>query len=219
MEDVAVVELATSGSLNVTRGTAPSLTITAGEQIIDRLTAEVDDGVLRLGSQGEPREYVGEIRYELVVSTLSSITVEGSGDARVDVTGATDPSIVVRGSGDVEAVGVDARSLSLTLEGSGSIDVAEAQAPKLTVRIEGSGDVRIDGAVDEQDVELRGSGDYTAAGLDSIDARIAIRGPGEAEVSVSGTLDAVVDGSGEITYAGDPRVTKKITGSGELHRR
>lgn len=145
VEDVAVVELATSGSLDVTVGTTPSLTITAGEQVIDRLTADVESGVLRLGFRDEPREYVGEIHYELVVSALSSISVLGSGDARVDLAGATDPSIIVRGSGDVEATGIDAQTVALTLDGSGSIGVNDAAARQLTVRIDGSGGVRIDG--------------------------------------------------------------------------
>lgn len=218
VEDVAVVELATSGSLDVTLGPMPSLTITAGDQVIDRLTADVESGVLRLGFRDEPHEYVGEIHYELVVSTLSSISVLGSGDARVDFAGATDPSIIVRGSGDVEAIGVDAQTVALTLDGSGSIGVDDAAAPQLTVRIDGSGGVHIDGSVTAQDVELRGSGDYSASDLDSEDARVTVRGSGQASVSVSRALDAVVAGSGEITYLGDPRVTKDISESGELNR-
>lgn len=216
--DVAVIELATPGSLNVSLGSAPSLTVTAGEQIIDRLTADVDSGVLRLGMQGEAVDDAGEIRYELVVSTVSSLRVLGSGDARVDFAGAAAPDIVVKGSGSVDASGVDAESATLTIDGSGEITVDDAKTQQLTVSIDGSGTVRIAGDVTRQQVELRGPGEYAATELHSVEARVAIRGSGEASVAVSETLDAVIDGSGEISYSGEAQVTKDISGSGELLR-
>lgn len=217
--DVDVVELDTGGSLHVTLGETPSLTVTAGEKVIDSLTAEVHAGVLRLGTDGEPLAYAGEIRYELTVTSLSSITVLGSGDADVDFTGTSDPVVVVKGSGSVDATGVDAESLSLTMDGSGSISVDGATAEEITVRVEGSGGVSIDGTAARQDAEIRGSGDYSAAGLDSADARVVVLGSGMADVSASASLDAVIDGSGEIAYTGDPRLTEKIEGSGDVIRR
>lgn len=218
VQDVSVVELATGGSLHVELGSTPSLTITAGEQVIDRLTADVDAGLLRLGTEGDSSDYSGEIRYDLVISALSSIRVLGSGDASVDFSGTDDPEIIVKGSGGVEARGVDADTLALTIDGSGDIDVADAFAREVMVRLDGSGSVRIDGTVTAQDTELRGSGEYSAADLQSVDARVVVRGPGEATVSASGTLDAVIAGSGEISYSGNPHVTKEISGSGEVNR-
>lgn len=217
--DVEVVELDTGGSLHITLGGATSLTVTAGEKVIDSLTSEVDGGVLRLGTDGDPLGYAGEIRYDLTVTSLASITVLGSGDAHVDFTGTSDPVVVVKGSGSVDAAGVDAQTLSLALDGSGSIAVAGATAEEITVRVDGSGGVNIDGTAVRQDAEIRGSGDYSADGLDSDDARVVVLGSGMADVSASATLDAVIDGSGEIAYTGDPRLTEKVEGSGDVVRR
>lgn len=210
IEDVAVIELATPGSLDITLGSTPSLTVTAGEQIIDRLTADVDSGVLRLGAKSAPLDYSGE--------AVSSLRVLGSGDARVDLTGTADPDIVVKGSGSVDASGVDAESATLTVDGSGEITIDDAKAEQLTVSIDGPGTVRVTGDVVRQQVELRGPGEYAASALESVDARISVRGSGEASVAVSGSLDALIDGSGEISYSGDAQVTKDISGSGELLR-
>lgn len=218
IEDVAVIELATPGSLDITLGSTPSLTVTAGEQIIDRLTADVDSGVLRLGAKSAPLDYSGEIRYELVVTAVSSLRVLGSGDARVDLTGTADPDIMVKGSGSVDASGVDAESATLTVDGSGEIRIDDAKAEQLTVSIDGPGTVRVTGEVGRQQAELRGPGEYAASALESVDARIAVRGSGEASVAVSGSLDALIGGSGEISYSGDVQVTKDISGSGELLR-
>lgn len=52
-----------------------------------------------------------------------------------------------------------------------------------------------------------------------MDATVVLSGSAMADVQVSGTLDVVIDGSGEIAYSGDPRVMKKISGSGDLVRR
>lgn len=216
VSDASAIELATAGSLNVALGSEPSLTITAGEHIIDRLTADVDDGVLRLGQSGDSHGYVGEIRYDLVVTEVSSITVRGSGDARLDFTGAEHPEIVVKGSGSVDASGVDAESVSLAVDGSGEITVEDATAEELRVSIDGPGAVSISGDIDTQQVELRGSGEFEAADLRTVETRVVLRGSGEARITVSGDLEAVIDGSGEISYSGDARVAKDIAGSGEL---
>lgn len=216
--DVDAVQLNTSGNLTVTLGATPSLTVTAGDRIIDHLTEVVDDGVLRLGMEGEPMLLDGDIRYELTVSSLESLTVDGSGDASIDLSGATEPAITVRGSGDVEASGIDATEATLTIEGSGAIEVQDAAAEHLAVRVDGSGEVTVDGVVDTQRVEIIESGGYHAADLRSTDAFVTVRGSGSATVTADGTLDAV-DGSGAITHSGDADVTKEVIGSGEITRR
>ncbi|MEV4774868.1 GIN domain-containing protein [Microbacterium sp. LWH12-1.2] len=218
IDDVSAVELDTGGSLHITLGNAPSLTVTAGAKVIDLLTAEVSAGVLRLGTQGEFFEYLGEIRYDLTVTSLTSLSVLGSGDATADFAGASDPIILVKGSGSVDATGIDGQTASLTVDGSGSI-AAEAAVRALTARIDGSGGISINGSTTDQIVEIRGAGGYEALELQSANTRIVTRGAGDAELLVSDTLDVIIDGSGDVEYAGDPRVTKSISGSGDLVRR
>lgn len=216
IETVSVVELDTSGELNVVTGDHAALTVTAGENVIDRLTSEVEDEVLHLGLEGEPLAWGGDIRYELSVPTLDAISVLGSGTATVDFTGAAGPIILVKGSGSVHAEGIAADSASITVDGSGSIAIQDIDAPKLTTKIDGAGEITVNGTTGEHDVEIRGSGDYYAHNLESTNARVVIRGSGTADLSVSGALDATIDGSGEIRYAGSPEITQDISGSGEV---
>jgi len=218
ISDVSVVELDSSGDLTVTLGATPSLTVTAGERVIDSLTADVEDGVLRLGTDGESMLGNGKIRYALTVNSLESLTVLGSGDASIDLSGANEPTINVRGSGDVDATGIDAGTAILTPDGSGVIDVRDAVVEELTVRIEGSGGVSIAGTAGTQRVDINGDGRYEASGLRSTQAFVTIRGAGSADVTAEGTLDAVIDGSGDISYSGDARVTEDVSGSGDVSR-
>ncbi|MCK8465951.1 DUF2807 domain-containing protein [Microbacterium sp. KSW4-16] len=217
--DVAAVELDTSGDLTVTLGATPALTVTAGERVIEHLTAHVEGGVLRLGMNGEPVLRNGEIRYELTVSSLESLVVQGSGDARIDLSGAIAPTVTVRGSGDVEATGIDAATAVLRVDGAGEIVAHDTVVEDLTVRIDGSGTVAIDGTARSQDVSIRGSGEHTAEDLRSEDAFVSIRGSGSADVTVDGNLAVVIDGSGDVSYGGEARVTQEIAGSGDVRRR
>ncbi|WP_223628837.1 GIN domain-containing protein [Microbacterium sp. EST19A] len=217
--DVRMVELSTEGDLTISVGPTPALTVTAGERIIERLTAEVSDGVLRLDMAGESVLPNGRITYELTVTSLESIAVLGSGDATVDFTGAIEPVIVSSGSGDIEAAGIDATNADITMDGSGEVTVAGARVQNLTVRIDGSGGATIDGTADTQRVELNGSGEYEAADLRSASAFVGIHGSGGADITATAELEVVLDGSGDVSYGGDALVTKDVSGSGELNRR
>lgn len=219
ISDVRMVELSTEGDLTVSVGAAPALTVTAGERIIDHLTAEVSNGVLRLDMKDGSMLPGGKISYELTVTSLESITVLGSGDATVDFAGASAPVIVSSGSGDVEATGIDAASTDITMDGSGEVTVAGAKVQILTVRIDGSGGAAVDGTADTQRVELNGSGEYEAADLRSTGAFVGVHGAGGADITATAGLEVVLDGSGDVSYGGDARVTKDVSGSGELSRR
>jgi hypothetical protein len=59
--DVTAVVLDTSDDVEITEG-EPSLAIHAPANVLDRLTSEVDDGVLELGRRGGPMPFVGGIR-------------------------------------------------------------------------------------------------------------------------------------------------------------
>ncbi|WP_217183990.1 head GIN domain-containing protein [Streptomyces sp. AC495_CC817] len=219
ISDATIVELDSSGDLTVRVGDTPSLRITAGERVIDRLTAENSGDTLRLGFDDRPAGWSGRITYELTVTSLETLRVLDSGDARVDFTGATAPTIELRGSGEVEASGIDAEEVSVTLDGSGDVELDRVKASSLTVRLSDSGSFSAVGEAATLDAEVTGSGDLDAGSLRSEDVRVVARGSGEIDVHATRTLDVESDGSGDIEYGGDPEVTSSVTGSGELRRR
>ncbi|SEB62296.1 Putative auto-transporter adhesin, head GIN domain [Paramicrobacterium humi] len=214
--DVTAVELDTSGDLVVTLGDEPSLTITAGDRIIDDLTSETDGGVLRLGRKSWGPGTVGPIRYELTVPKLEGVTISGSGDVDADFSGADAVKLAIRGSGDIHATNIDATSLTITLEGSGDITVDGLAADDVTAHIEGSGNITLSGEATEQSLTIEGAGDYDAEELKTVDTIVRIEGSGDVDVFATGTLTANIDGSGSIRYSGDPRVDKSIDGAGEV---
>jgi hypothetical protein len=178
VQGVAEVELATSGDLTLTTGGTPSLTITAGRDVLSHLTSEVQGDRLVLGTKGSVGS-LGEVRYDLVLPAAHVVDLSGSGSIRAD--------------------GLDVDELTVDLSGSGTITLA--------------------GRTGRQTVELDGSGNYRAARLDSTDAEVTVAGSGTADVQVSGTLRAVIEGSGTITHGGGARVDTQIDGSGSVEER
>jgi Putative auto-transporter adhesin, head GIN domain len=196
VDDVTAVALETSGDLVVELGDTPSLTITAGERVLDRLTSEVHDGVLVLGSKGRGWADRGEIEYHLVVTELQAVHL--------------------RGSGDIEADAVTGDALEVVLEGSGDVRLDGVDVDALQVQVDGSGDVVLAGRAGRQAVTLGGSGGYDGGDLRSDDATVSLDGSGDVQVDVAGSLSATVDGSGSVTYTGSPDVESDVQGSGTV---
>lgn len=199
IEKVSAVVLATSGTLTIATGAEPSLSITAGEGVIDELTSDVRDGVLVLDVRRGRLGRIGTISYELVLPTVDHLRVDGSGDARADLAPGDELTLEVAGSGGVAASGVDVDELAVEISGSGSVEV--------------------EGTAGRQSVNLSGSGEYSAPDLTSDEAAVSVEGSGDADVRVARTLDADVSGSGSIRYAGDATVTSNVSGSGGVEPR
>lgn len=198
-DTVTAVVLNGSGTLNLTRSKSPSLQVTAGENIIDRVVTEVDGDVLRLDLRGTIIGNLGSITYDLALPSVTALTLDGSGDISADVS--------------------PGKSLELTLDGSGTIRVREIDVERLTAVLSGSGNITTSGSATTADLLLDGSGNVRAADLEITDATAELGGSGTMDVTASGTLLAILSGSGTITYAGDARVTEEITGSGDIRER
>lgn len=106
---------------------------------------------------------------------------------------------------------------AVQLSGSGMMSVTGVKAAHLTVTLPGSGILRASGTVTRLDVALSGSGEALFAPLIAGHVRATVSGSGLIRVTATASLDAVITGSGAITYSGNPaHVATKITGSGAV---
>lgn len=216
---VGTVDIGTSGTLRLVVGDEPSLTITAGERVIDEITAVVHGDTLAIDLPGRWVN-AGPIDYELVMPALASIEVRGS----ADVTGEIGPdggttTVSVEGSGDVEVTGAaGADSVVVSIAGSGDVELPDVAARATTVRVEGSGEVQLAGTTADLEIVVAGSGGVDAADLVADDVRVEVEGSGTSHVHARRTLEAFVSGSGDVRYAGDPDVTEHVEGSGRVSR-
>jgi hypothetical protein len=120
--------------------------------------------------------------------------------------------------GDGATVTVSTPSLvGARVDGSGDLSVAGLTGGPLRIRGDGSGDVDAHGRLGALDVVEDGSGDLHLGDVVAQSATVNLAGSGDADVHAVRTLSAVVSGSGDVSYAGDPRVTRRdVSGSGDV---
>jgi Putative auto-transporter adhesin, head GIN domain len=181
----------------------------------------------------ETREVSGFTKVEL--SGSAELTIEKTGTESLSISAEDNllPQLTSDVSGDTLILGtkpntsilptkpitysVTVKDLTgMAVSGSGSVRVSNLMTNSLSSKISGSGTITASGAVNDQDVDISGSGRYQAEQMTSKAVKAQISGSGNASVLASDTLDVTISGSGTLTYSGDPKVTQEISGSGKL---
>lgn len=215
---ITAVQLDTSGDLTLSQGESESLTIEAEDNLLPLLTSDVSSGTLKLGTK--PNTGISAtkpIKYTLVVKSLASLELNGSGNIIAsDLTSVDKFTVQSNGSGDISLAALSTNDTTVHLAGSGKLTIANLASAKVVLKIDGSGDAQIAGTTTDQTVSITGSGDFNGEKLVSKTAVVKTDGSGSTTVQVSDTLDATISGSGNITYTGSPTVTQKDDGSGKI---
>jgi hypothetical protein len=197
IEDASTVVLRTGGRVDVRLGDEPALTVTGGENVLERLSTEVDDG-------------------RLVIAIRRGPLIIGDRDLRIDVTVTSLEAVEIDGSGAVSAEFGDAEDVSMRISGSGDIEADDLDAETVRAGISGSGDIDVSGRTESLVIEVSGSGNVDTGDLDATTAQVVVSGSGNVSVNASDELDVTISGSGDVRYSGRPQVRSTISGSGDL---
>lgn len=168
-------------------------------------------------------ELSGPVRAELTVGKQRSVLVKADPETQAELTtevvGSTlRVQLAGRSGGDPRA------SLQISLPHLDSLACrggANARASGLTgvrvqFQIEGTGEVSASGSVGHLEARVDGPGTLDLERLSVRNAEVNVRGPGEVVVSVSGALNATVEGGGGVLYRGDPIVFADTSGAGRV---
>jgi hypothetical protein len=140
-----------------------TLSVTADDNLVSFLTAEVRDGTLYLAYAPDKSFQTSNLPlYHITIADLRAVEVRGSGDVKAEHLDSPALSVTLAGSADVSLVG-RADDLSLTINGSGNLDAGGLAAKRAKVVMSGSGDATVN-AGDTLDVQLSGSGDVEYLG-------------------------------------------------------
>lgn len=107
----------------------------------------------------------------------------------------------------------------LTISGAANCSLKNLESDALDVTVSGAATLDATGSAKKLVISLSGAGDIKAFDLHSDDVTVKLSGAGAAEVNVAKTLSAEISGVGTITYLGDPKVEKSITGIGKITRK
>lgn len=174
------------------------VTVEAQENLHDLIRTENKNGRLEIYGE-ECIKYSEPVIITVGVHDLRGVKVSGSGD--------------ISGGGLFKTEEVDA-----TISGSGNISL-DLSAGSVYASINGSGDITLTGFCDYFEAGISGSGDISAFDLSADDVEAWIAGSGDVRVHALNAIDAKINGSGDITYRGEPTsVETRVNGSGEIRR-
>lgn len=198
-------ELIVEGAIDVYwfRADTPRLVVAAElREDLAKVVTRVSGDTLRIEGQGGSINIAGfgnVVAGRDVWINGGRVVTDDSTTGRVAV-GLASPSapvVTIRGSGDVYLSDMDQADLRLSVQGSGTI-TATGRVLKLMASVSGSGDVHADG-------------------LEVSQARLAVFGSGDISAYARVSVDAEVQGSGDIVIRGNPADrTEQIAGSGRV---
>jgi Putative auto-transporter adhesin, head GIN domain len=162
------VELSGTGELTIEKTGTDSLTISAEDNILPRLSSEVSGVGTKPNTSIVPTK---PITYSLTVKDLTGLGVSGSASVRVSNLTTTSLTTKISGSGTITANGT-ANDQDLEISGSGRYLADRLTSKTANVRISGSGTASVL-VSDMLDVKISGSGSLTYSGNPQVKQEIS----------------------------------------------
>ncbi|WP_169051613.1 head GIN domain-containing protein [Flavobacterium sp. H122] len=194
--------ISVSGSFTVklTSGNEGKISITGEDNILDYVITEVEGRNLKIKFKKNSNiRYTKRIEVTVPVEQIKNVTLSGSGS----ITSATE---------------IKATNFSATQRGSGKINL-NIDTQKLDAVLSGSGQLVLNGSTKNFEITLSGSGRIDSGKMNSENVTVQVSGSGKAAVTASHSISAVVSGSGQINYSGNPKIVEeKVSGSGGINK-
>ncbi|KAA1246925.1 head GIN domain-containing protein [Aquimarina sp. RZ0] len=194
-----------NGSLDVVliSGTEGNIKIDAESNLIQYITIEVKDDILKIYVEKE--YYLKPSKNKKILITVPFI----------DIT-----QVSLSGSGDIYTEDIiKINSFKTRVSGSGDIRLS-IEARDIESSVSGSGDLTLKGITESLKCNVTGSGDVKAFDLKAKNVDASVTGSGDIKITSTHSLKARVIGSGDIDYQGNPeKEDKKVSGSGDITKR
>jgi hypothetical protein len=215
-----IVSVDLSGPIDMTlrQGQTPSLVVRGEQRLLGNIeTVADDDGTLHIGTKGMLLHHRQPLQVVLVLPSLDSLAIHGSGDSTVNGFSGEKLEVQLNGSGNVKFNG-RYKDITAGVHGSGELEMnGGSSSHSIDVALVGSGQMTVVGQCKEFKVEQTGSGDLNAQHLSADEAAVDLRGSGTSIISASKVAAVKLHGSGDVSVYGSPNernITK--TGSGEV---
>lgn len=198
-----------------------SVQIYGSDNIVALMEVSVEKGILIVKFKKNTRiRNMGKLEIRVSAPSLSKATIHGSGDLNFanGLKSGGDLDVAIYGSGDIQGKGIRCNQLSTTISGSGSVTLNEIVATQASARISGSGDVNLSGTSTNVDYKISGSGSIEATNLKATNVTAQISGSGNISCYATENLKGSANGSGEVTYKGDPRIDFSRNGRRNLNK-
>jgi hypothetical protein len=199
LDAIRAIEATHSFAVTVERGDEPAVLVEADDNLHEDVIVEVREEVLHLSVGGGVTLTDVTLRATVVVPALDAL--DASGAARIELLdGFAGDALRAEASGASTVIaGVDVRALEAKASGASTVQLA--------------------GAAETALLEADGASTIDAAGLNAGDAEVVLSGASDADVEVTGVLDARLSGSSTLHYAGTPTtINESVSGASRLRQ-
>lgn len=195
------LQISICGQTTYTIAPQYSLELRAQRNILDEIVTKVENDAL-------------------IIKWDKPLKVVNCEDVTVNISGPDLKFLHSSGANDIRVKGnVKQTDLELTISGSGNMNFDQIEVTHhISAHISGSGNIIINsgGAVQESDLFLSGSGNLDFGRMPMDHNTSTISGSGSIKVNVLKSLKAIISGSGDVYYYGNPHVESRISGSGRV---
>jgi hypothetical protein len=196
--EFTALHLSGSHNVNLVQGVEQKVEITAPANIIELLNRSVRNNTWEISFEECVR--AKNIQINITVSSLSAITVSGSGD--------------IKGMNNLNV-----ENIEINVTGSGNVELM-LNARNTNANISGSGDIKLSGSGTSLKATVTGSGDINARDFSTVRTNVEIIGSGDAFVNASELYEVSINGSGDVQYRETgARIVSDVRGTGEITRR
>lgn len=125
-------------------------------------------------------------------------------------------SLKSEGSGDATVENFSGGDMEINGAGSGGVSLKGIKAERLALVIKGSGDMDAAGGGKTLVARIEGSGTIDAVKYRAKSVEASIDGSGDIKVHADESLKASINGAGNIGYEGKPKVAQSVNGAGSV---
>ncbi|MDY0124738.1 MAG: head GIN domain-containing protein [Anaerolineaceae bacterium] len=193
------IDIEAAGPIFLVQGDKHAILIEGPKNIVDGITYEVRNGVLLVKHSRDMLDWITDRDYPTITITFENLT-----------------RFVLEGGTELVAKDLRTDSLSVMLQGGASLDFTNMNVKALDMVIEGGSEIDISGIAETQTLKFAGGTNYDAEDLKSVSVSLKIEGAVSATVWATETLDLDVSGVYNVRYYGNPSVTQKIQGVGNI---
>lgn len=209
------VTLNAPGVMEITQGEIESLEILGDKTLTSAVRAEVVDGGLVISTLFDiPPGAL--IAYKLRVKNINSITLDSFSVIKIPALKGNQLEMVINGLGRIQLGEVEAQNLKVNINGDGNLSADLIKSGTVFISSNGAGNVSVaSGSADILKLNFI-SGSFFGEDFKSRSADVTVSGAAFIFVWAAEKMNAVVDGAGRVTYFGEPVMSMRMSGGGQI---
>lgn len=207
-------------TLVVRRGDPASISVRSDDNVVGLVQAEVDDGTLRLFTDGSWSTSDGLV-VTVTAPAVGGVGASGSVQATADVL-ANDGGqawVVADGASRVSVERVESQDLLVRAVGASQVQVDHADPATLEAKATGASSIVVHGACGHAKLHAEGASRIGDAELKAKTADVVVAGASSADLDVADTLQADAMGASKVTYGGEPVVKGSVGKTASVSQR